>query len=154
MGEAHLPTEQPPSGEEARVSRPDEHPGWPRHSEGAAGQGPSPAVGLIAALRGRGDFERLRAEGRRRAAGPVWCVHRPDAAQVPPRIAFAIGRSVGTAVVRNRLRRRLREILRGIPLAPGDYLVGVSPRARDMSYEELGAAMTSVVPSIRSRSGS
>lgn len=57
----------------------------------------------------------------------------PSAAE-PPRIAFAVPRKVGTAVVRNRLRRQARAHLarrqasdRG--LAPGAYLVALAPGA-------------------------
>ena len=41
-------------------------------------------------------------------------------------MAFSIGRSVGSAPVRNRIRRRLRAIARARAgqLAPGWYLVG------------------------------
>jgi len=55
--------------------------------------------------------------------------------QVPARpcVAFAIGRRVGPAVVRNRLRRRLRDEMvrqaRAGRLAPGAYLIGLAPGA-------------------------
>lgn len=59
-----------------------------------------------------------------------------------PRVAYAIPRTVGPAVVRNRIRRRLRAIVadldrrpQGVPI--GDYLVRVSPGAADLSYDEL-----------------
>ena len=41
-------------------------------------------------------------------------------------MAFSVGRSVGSAPVRNRIRRRLRAIARAraSQLAPGWYLVG------------------------------
>lgn len=58
------------------------------------------------------------------------------------RVAYAIPRTVGPAVVRNRIRRRLRAIVvdldrrpQGVPI--GDYLVRVSPGAADLSYDEL-----------------
>ena len=46
---------------------------------------------------------------------------------VPPRVAFAVPRKVGTAVVRNRLRRQVRAHLgaSGADLAPGAYLVAL-----------------------------
>ena len=54
-----------------------------------------------------------------------------DPAAVPPRVAFAVGRSVGSAPVRNRVRRRLRALARAHELAPGWYLIGASaPFAR------------------------
>ena len=67
-----------------------------------------------------------------------------------PRVAYSVGRRVGGAVVRNRLRRRLRSAVADIPgLVPGAYLVGVSPRATALAYEDLKAqvrrAMTAAV---------
>ena len=50
-----------------------------------------------------------------------------------------MGRRVGKAVVRNRVRRRLRAIVASTPLAPGAYLVGVSPEAAALPFEELRA---------------
>lgn len=55
--------------------------------------------------------------------------------------AMAIGRRVGPAVVRNRLRRQVRAILveldRERPIRPGWYLVIVNPDARGRSYADL-----------------
>jgi ribonuclease P protein component len=58
------------------------------------------------------------------------------------RVAYAIGRHVGPAVVRNRVRRRLRAAVReidrsGAGLAPGAYLIAVQPEAADRTYREL-----------------
>jgi len=49
-----------------------------------------------------------------------------DPAAAPPRVGFAVGRSVGSAPTRNRVRRRLRALARAHAdlLAPGWYLVG------------------------------
>ena len=60
------------------------------------------------------------------------------------RVAYAIGRRVGPAVVRNRLRRRLRAAVREIDaerggLAPGAYLVSARPEAAGRPYPELRA---------------
>jgi len=59
------------------------------------------------------------------------------------RVAYAIGRKVGPAVVRNRVRRRLREAVRHLDrtapggLACGAYLVSVRPEAAQRTYREL-----------------
>lgn len=54
-------------------------------------------------------------------------------------VAFAIRRKVGSAVVRNRLRRRLRAMFDGLSsdLQQGLYLVTCDIRAKDLSYDEL-----------------
>jgi len=88
-------------------------------------------------VRDRRSFAALRTDGVRRRSGPVVITARlePDASQA--RVAYAIGRPVGTAVTRNRVRRRLRAIVRSTELAPGSYLVSVSPAASTMTFSEL-----------------
>ena len=71
----------------------------------------------------------------------------------PPRVAYAIGRRAGGAVVRNRIRRRLRAILRegGVGLRPGAYLVGASAAAASLSYEELRATVCQALDRVHDR---
>jgi ribonuclease P protein component len=68
---------------------------------------------------------------------------------MPPRVAFAIGRRVGGAVGRNRLRRRLRELARVSALPGGTWLIGAGEGAASASFGELsswfGAAVASLV---------
>jgi ribonuclease P protein component len=54
-------------------------------------------------------------------------------------VAYAVGRHVGGAVVRNRCRRRLRAIAAeaSTDLAPGAYLIGVGRGIVDLRYGEL-----------------
>jgi ribonuclease P protein component len=59
-----------------------------------------------------------------------------------PRFAYGVGRKVGPAVVRNRVRRRLRCAAREIArdqggLPSGAYLVTVRPGAVTLDYPEL-----------------
>ena len=72
-------------------------------------------------------------------SGPISVRFVADASIVPPRIAFATPRKVGTAVIRNRVRRRLRAILAGTSLEPGLYLVRVSPGAGELASPALRA---------------
>jgi len=67
----------------------------------------------------------------------LWCSFVPDSDVVPPQVAFAIGRASGSAVRRNRLRRRLREILRTRELPPGLWLMGTSGPADEHAFDEL-----------------
>jgi ribonuclease P protein component len=55
----------------------------------------------------------------------------------PPQVAFAVGRAFGSAVVRNRLRRRLRALLAATPPPPGLYLFGAQPAAAVRTSTEL-----------------
>lgn len=54
-------------------------------------------------------------------------------------MAYAVGRSVGGAVVRNRLRRRLRAVVFELrpQLRTGAYLVGAAPEAVSLPFGEL-----------------
>ncbi len=58
-----------------------------------------------------------------------------------PLVGYALGRSYGSAVRRNRLRRQLRELvkIRHGAMAPGVYVFGASPRAGAASFQELGS---------------
>ena len=53
------------------------------------------------------------------------------------RVAYAIPRATGPAVVRNRLRRRLRAIVRELPFEPGEYLISAAPGAAELPYAQL-----------------
>jgi ribonuclease P protein component len=66
----------------------------------------------------------------------------------PPRVAFAIGRPVGNAVVRNRVRRRLRALCTtyAADLVVGHcYLVGATPAAAEATYGELDDAFRALL---------
>ena len=61
----------------------------------------------------------------------------PVAGASAPRVAYAVPRTVGSAVVRNRLRRRLRAVTATLDLSPGAYLISASPAAAGLSFDEL-----------------
>jgi ribonuclease P protein component len=69
----------------------------------------------------------VRSEGRRGRSGPVMVRATGPSADGWCRVAFAIGRRTGNAVVRNRIRRRLRAALADLARAgeplPGTLLV-------------------------------
>ena len=74
----------------------------------------------------------------------------PPAAR--PQVAYAIGKAVGGAVVRNRVRRRLRALVeemdRAGALTPGLYLIGADAAAVETPYQalrqHLGGALAGV----------
>ncbi len=58
-------------------------------------------------------------------------------------VAYVIGRRLGTAVTRNRLRRRLRAVMADAAssLPPGAYVVRAGPEAPELDFDELRMAM-------------
>jgi ribonuclease P protein component len=70
-------------------------------------------------------------------------------------VAYAIRRSSGSAVVRNRCRRRLRACLYQVDrrgdLAPGVYLIGVRDEAVEAAYQELEKWMSQAIEALARR---
>jgi RNase P protein component len=64
-------------------------------------------------------------------------------------VAYALGRAIGPAVVRNRLRRRLRVMLVDSSLPPGLYLIGAQAGAARRSSSELAFDLDRLVASVR-----
>ncbi len=56
-------------------------------------------------------------------------------------IAFALGRHLGTAVRRNRLRRQLRSIVMATGLPAGLYLFRPNPSAMNMTFDQLSSTV-------------
>jgi ribonuclease P protein component len=103
---------------------------------------------LIWRIRERSAFARLAREGRRTRAGVLWCTYILDPTATPPRVAYALGRAIGSAVDRNRLRRRLRRVLDTASLPPGMYLIGAREGAARSSFTELAFDLERMVGSI------
>ncbi|HEX5367029.1 MAG TPA: ribonuclease P protein component [Acidimicrobiales bacterium] len=113
---------------------------------------------MIGRIRDRATFDALRREGRRVRRGPVTVTFVPGAPDDGVRVAYAIGRRVGAAVVRNRLRRQLRAAVREVDvsrggLAAGAYLVGLRPEAAGRSFGELRSALDGALGQLASRTG-
>ena len=88
-------------------------------------------VGRITSRAAFADVQRARARG---SSGPVRAAFAPVDEAVPgvfPQVGYAIGRRCGSAVVRNRLRRRARAVVREeAPSLPrGTYLIRLEPAA-------------------------
>jgi ribonuclease P protein component len=98
---------------------------------------------VTAVCRSRRDFRRLRGDGRTIRRRALWIRVVTDASMSECRVAFAIGRRLGNAVTRNRLRRRLRASLgrRRMQLPSGLLLVGANPSAVGSSFAALDAEL-------------
>jgi ribonuclease P protein component len=104
-------------------------------------------------VRDQRTFRDLRRVGTRARSGPISVVALVEpGSPTGARAAFAVGRRVGIAVARNRLRRRLRTILRELDLAPGAYLVIADPEAASIPYADLQHHVTHAVTAAVSRS--
>jgi ribonuclease P protein component len=144
MREEDVSAEQSQAEEEARLPGPHAHPRRARVVDAPPGEGPPPSVSLIWRVRDRATFRALAA-GRRHRRGvlTVTCVAL-DAPRDPPRVAYAVGRHVGGAVTRNRVRRRLRSLIAAqrAQLRPGHaYLVGARKGAATAPYAELESTL-------------
>lgn len=145
MREAHVPAEQPKAQEAPRLPGPDAH---ARRSGGT--QGPTPArphapVGLIWRLRDRATFAAL-ARAERHVQGPLTIRFVGSGARTPPRVAYAVA-GAGNAVVRNRVRRRLRAAVARTEAelaAGGAYLVSARREALTMPFEVLVDTLTAL----------
>jgi ribonuclease P protein component len=98
-------------------------------------------------LRRRADFEAIGRHGTARST-PLLVLRwlRTDRAET--RIGLSTPRTLGGAVQRNRVRRRLRELLRERlkRIGPGwDLLLIARPGAGDADYAELGAAIDALL---------
>jgi ribonuclease P protein component len=62
------------------------------------------------------------------------------------RYGFIISKRVGKAVMRNRVKRRLREIVRQLHLKPGtDIVLSARPQAAQAKYAELKATVLNLL---------
>ena len=66
------------------------------------------------------------------------------------RYAFAISKRVGNAVIRNRIKRRLREILRLSALTEGfDIVIVARPAAAKTNFQALNTELTMLLKRAR-----
>jgi ribonuclease P protein component len=88
----------------------------------------------VGRIQSRATFGQLQRTRSKASSGPVrasFVPAPPTANGVYPQVGYAIGTHCGNAVIRNTLRRRMRESARAVAgsLPPGAYLLRVEPRA-------------------------
>jgi ribonuclease P protein component len=95
----------------------------------------------------------------RRAGSRTLVVHlaalpaAPAHADEPARVGFVVSKAVGNAVIRNRVKRRLRHLAREhVSTLPGSALLVVRalPAAGQASHAELGADLARSLARVRS----
>ncbi len=96
-------------------------------------------------LRKRAEFLAVqRGEKRRGRLFLLEVLNRGDAG--PPRVGFTVTRKVGNAVVRNRVRRRLREAVRvhaaGDMLPGSDYVIVGREEVLAAPFADIGSELS------------
>ena len=158
--EADVPAQQPTPQAHPRFPRADADAVGPRRDLGAPTQGAQETLGVSPGsvvretfsrddrLRKRREFEECYASGVRVSGRhlQLFLLARRDAEN--PRIGISVGKRTGGSVVRNRVRRRVREIFRrrrqGLP--PGlRIVVNVKPSAAKAEFSEFAADYASAL---------
>ena len=102
---------------------------------------------VLPMLRRRADFEAIGRNGQARAT-PQLVLRSMRTDRAESRIGLSTPKSLGGAVQRNRVRRRLRELVRARleRIGPGwDLLLIARPAAAEASHTELGAAIDALL---------
>jgi ribonuclease P protein component len=109
---------------------------------------------LITGITRRSTFDQLRREGTRVRRGSLGLTYLPLGG-ARPQVAFAISTRVGTAVVRNRSRRRVRAALcrrhAAGELAAGAYLVHIRAPLHDQPAAAVVADVDAVLAALAER---
>lgn len=82
------------------------------------------------------DFQAVYEQGRKRFSGNVTVFYRDRDDQAGPRVGFTVGKVLGGAVERNRIRRRLRAVVqRRLQQLTGAVDVVMHPRKSVLNLE-------------------
>jgi ribonuclease P protein component len=81
------------------------------------------------------DFERVYKQGRRHFAAHMNVFYLPRQKAEGVRVGFTVGKVLGGAVVRNRMKRRLREAVRLHGLVPSAMDVVIHPKKSLLNAE-------------------
>src|ERR1700722_11476695 len=154
--EAHLSAKCTQTGQDPRVPQADVDQGRTCGDPVASGEGTPSAVGVstgaapggrtitgVRSVRSHRTFEELRYRGARGRSGPLQVSFLKKPSWSGVEVAYAVNRRVGSAVVRNRLKRRLRAIVSGraASLPTGAYVVRAGPEGSLLGFDELKVAM-------------
>lgn len=91
------------------------------------------------------DFERVYKQGRRHFSANITVFYLRRAEGEGMRVGFTVGRALGGAVDRNRMKRRLREAVRLSRTSPGpgvDVVINPKKSVRTVEFSVLLAEVT------------
>ncbi len=171
--ETYFSTQPEASGENARISNPHADAGGPQGTEKAPAEGPLPVspVGLAISspdpperpspgcpagrsfpkairILHRRDFRRVYDNGLRRSSSLCTVFIRPNCLPLT-RLGITTPRALGGAVVRNRIRRRLREVFRlnyrAIP-SGWDLVANPRPASATVAFDLLTREFLRILP--------
>jgi len=151
--EENVPAEQPSTEADARLPLSDGYPRRAEHTQAAEekgakaadGQHPTKAAGMTASyrypktarVRRRAEFVSLQRDGSRRHTAHLIVIRRP--AHERTRLGVTVSKRIGNAVVRNRVKRLLREAFRHRQIEiqpPLDVVVIAKPGAEKLTYAQ------------------
>lgn len=101
------------------------------------------------------DFRRLYARGKSLAGGFVVVYYQPNRLG-RNRVGFTVGKSVGKAVVRNRVKRLMRESYRQLAdrlTGSSDMIIVARNRAAGKTYAQISKDLKYVIRSLGLLSG-
>jgi ribonuclease P protein component len=160
--QAHVPAEEALSPEDPWLPDPDVHARGAAGDQGAAPEGPqaadararpvSVAVERRHRLRGAGAFAAVRDRRAGASSGPLRVQVAPNGTETA-RVGFIVPRTVGGAVVRNRVRRRLRALMgaRLEAIAGLDVVVAAGRGVATEAWASLDRALDASLTGARDR---
>jgi ribonuclease P protein component len=103
-----------------------------------------PTTGRIRSHETFRSLRRPAGRGRSGAVRVAFVAPDSEVSTACPLVAYAIGRRSGSAVRRNRIRRRLRAAVANVSreLSPGSYLVSADTEAQALPFPQLAAAVS------------
>ena len=157
MDEADVPTQRAQARQDTRFPEADVDQGRTGRDPLAPGEGAPTTVGVTAGdrrerpsaarpgpVRSRRTFEALWHDSSQGRSGPFNVRFVYQSTWSRTEVAYAINRRVGNAVVRNRLRRRMRAVMaeQASSLPVGAYVVSTGPGGSKLGFDELKVAMS------------
>src|SRR5215211_1210480 len=165
--QAHVPAEQPASQPNAWFPSSDADTSRPRHCGCSPAQGPhkafrlkpvdTPVLPKNARMTRSADFQRTIRSGVR-VSRPTLVLHADRDPDTRVLVGFVVSRGIGSAVVRNRVRRRLRHLVaERLATTPAgtDIVVRALPRSATSPAalsSDLAGAWTSALGRLAERS--